>query len=139
MRFCKHSLLSNNDCFLLTMPSSTKMASLCESFSNYVPVQTWFFSDPELINQFTVPTAQSADQAWGEYFIKYSNTNTFEKYEYEYEYEYTNFKSIRIRIWILFQKVFEYIYEYITNTFLFEYINFKFCLYIYCFLMLKYI
>ena len=34
--------------------------------------------------------ASSSGQAWGEYFIKYSNTNmnTFEKYEYEYENEY---------------------------------------------------
>ena len=36
------------------------------------------------------------EQAWDEYFQKYSNTNmnTFHFHEYKYEYEYISFKSI---------------------------------------------
>ena len=40
----------------------------------------------------------TANQAWGKYFQKYSNTNTF----HFQENEYINFKSIQIRI--LFEK-----------------------------------
>ena len=54
------------------------------------------------------------DQAWDEYFQKYSNTNTFHFHEYEYEYEYISFKSIRIQIRILFEKY----SNTFTNTFM---------------------
>ena len=55
-----------------------------------------------------------SDQAWDEYFQKYSNTNTntFHFNEYEYEYEYISFKSFRIRI------LFEKHSNTFTNTFM---------------------
>ena len=59
------------------------------------------------------------NQTWGDYFEKYSNTitNNFNFHDYEYDYDYTIFKSIRLRLWLLFWKVFDYIYEYTTITF----------------------